>query len=161
MSIRKFDGGSLRPDDYTQVNTQYNVQLKRFYGQEEIWYIEVPNLLFEDGITTSLYLEMVPTILSSLDPEVVIELDTELDFYIFSNPVEDIVKIGIDDPTHLGDGDVIIYDKLGREIDRQSFFKEDLNGRGIDVLHYTPGIYFMVIRYKDRDFTQTLKFVKV
>ena len=161
MSIKKFDGGGLRPDDYEQVNTQYNVKLNRFYGQEGIWYIEVPNLLFQDGITTSLYLEMVPTILSSLDPEVVIELDTELDFYIFSNPVKEIVKIGIDDPTHLGNGDVIIYDKLGREISREPFFKEDLHGRGIDVMHYTPGIYFMVIRYKDRDFTQILRFVKV
>ena len=161
MSIRKFDGGSLRPDDHEQVSTQHNVKLNKFYGQEGVWFAEVPNLLFQDGVTTSLYLEIVPTVISSIDPEVVIELDTELDFYLFTNPVEDVVKIGIDDATHLGAGDVIIYDKLGREIKREAFLKEDLNGKAFDVLDYAPGIYFMVIRYKDREFTQTLKFVKV
>lgn len=161
MSIVKFDGGGLRPDDHEQANKQYNVKLNRFYGQDDIWYVEVPNLLFQDGITTSLYLEMVPTIISSTDPEVIVELDTELDFYVFSNPVQDIVRIGIDDPTHLGEGDLIIYDKLGREIQREPFIKQDLNGHSFNVLDYAPGIYFMVIRYKDREFTQILKFVKV
>lgn len=161
LSIRKFDGGAQRPDNYETVNTQSNVHLKKYHEQEEVWYVEVPNILFEEGKFTSLYLEIAPAngIISSTED--IIELDTELEFYVFSNPVEDIVRIGIDDPTHLGSGELIVYNKIGQELKREEFFKEDLNGHAINVFDYPSGLYLIVIRYKDREFTQTLKFIKV
>ena len=161
MSILKLDGGNLRPNDYQSIHTQTNIKLNRFYGQDETWYIEVPNILFEENRSTALYLEMAPTLLSSTEPDPIIELDTDLDFYVYSNPVVDEVRIGEDNATNIGTGIITIYNKLGQEMLDEEFFKEDLNGRSFNVMNYTPGLYLIVIQYKDRDFTQTLKFIKV
>lgn len=164
LSIRKFDGADTRPDSYEIVHTQSNIQLKRFHDQDGIWYVDVPNILFEAGKNTSLYLEIVPaeSIISSTEElEPVIEYDTDLDFYVYSNPVVDEVRIGEDHSTNLGTGIITIYNKLGQEIKKEEFYKEDLNGKAFNVVDYTPGLYLIVIRYKDRDFTQTLKFIKV
>ena len=161
MSIVKLDGGDMRPDNYELAQSQTNVKLNKFYDQDEVWYVEVPNILFEEGKPTSLFLEMTPTILSSTDPSPVIELDTDLDFYVYSNPVIDEVRLGEDHATHLGTGIITIYNKLGQELHQEEFFKETLHGKAFNVADYTPGLYLIVVRYKDRDFTQTLKFIKV
>jgi len=163
LSIRKFDGAGTRPDSYEVVHTQTNIQLKRFQAQEGIWYIDVPNILFEEGQPTSLYLEIIPVenIVSSTELEPVIEYDTDLEFYVYSNPVVDVVRIGEDHATNTGTGIITMYNKLGQELFKEEFYKEDLDGKDFNVVNYTPGLYLIVIQYKDRDFTQTLKFIKV
>ena len=164
LSIKKFIGARTSPSSYEVVHTQPNIQLKRFQAQDGIWYVDVPNIHFVEGESTSLYLEIVPVenIVSSTEELVpIIDYDTDLDFYVYSNPVIDVVRIGEDHATNLGTGVITIYNKLGQEILKEEFYKEDLNGKDFNVVNYTPGLYLIVIQYKDRDFTQTLKFIKV
>lgn len=159
LSILKFDGGRNHPDDYETVQTQYNVQLHTYPYQQGIYYIDVPNILFEKDKHSSLYLELVPTGIVSSTEE--IEQNLDLDFYLFQNPVETEIQLRTDIEQHKGTGQIVIYNKLGQKLQSRPFNKENLDGIKFNVMDLTPGLYFITINYNDRKFTQTLKFVKV
>ncbi len=159
FSLAKFDGGNLTPDDYEKVNYELTVDIIPFPLENEVYYVEIPNILFEENAWSRIYLQIDSEPTSTSTTETL--LNEDLSFYLQTNPVNSTLTLRTDLTDHKGLGSIAIYNKLGQKVHLEKFRNEILNQKEIIVNDLVAGVYILYIEYTDRKFSQAIKFVKI